>query len=417
MKTILLFFALLASIAANAAVKVTPLSANYSAVPPTVTFKVEWQNTTIPYNNRVWVWVDYCPVTSTTPATSFSTATVSSPTKTGGNGTITGATTRGFFIEYANATNTGTTVTAKLSNASGKFNWCAYGSDYPPNAVINGNSYTLKGTPPFVVNDATLGAGVTSYSGGCITSITDATGCPGIFPIPTTTLLSTNTTTICRGASAVLTASASGANSYSFDNGSSWQTATTKTVSPTTTTDYTLKVRSSAGCVSSDSKSITVTVDQRGNRDAAPNSGCCSGLTVVGSYCRDLTADNALSACNLEWKKSAYTLPSDYSSSAHNCPSGWRPPTYANYVCVINGGLWNNSYMAGAASDKITTGWDATSQNCCAANNARWGVWNNSGESCATTGQCSSYSKNGVSFDRTAMSRLLSRGAKHRCVR
>jgi hypothetical protein len=125
--------------------------------------------------------VDFCPVAGTTPTTSFSTATISNPTKTGGNGTITGTTARGFFIEYANSTNAGTTVTAKLSNASGKFNWCAYGSDYPPNATATNGTYILKGTPPFVINGTTtLGAGVNTYSGGCITSLTDQTGCPGI---------------------------------------------------------------------------------------------------------------------------------------------------------------------------------------------------------------------------------------------
>ncbi|MDR2358957.1 MAG: hypothetical protein LBD87_04040, partial [Prevotellaceae bacterium] len=60
MKTKFFFLsAMLASIAASAAVKVTPLNANYST--RQVTFKVEWQNASIPANNRVWVWIDFCP--------------------------------------------------------------------------------------------------------------------------------------------------------------------------------------------------------------------------------------------------------------------------------------------------------------------------------------------------------------------
>ena len=175
MNKIFFLFAMLAS----ATVTVTPVSTDYAA--QKVTFKVVWTNSpTAPYNNRVWVWIDFCPVTGTTPVNSFSTATISNPAKTGGNGTVTGATARGFFIEYG-ATNTGTTVTAVLSNASGKFNWCAYGSDYPPNATAANGTYTLKGTPPFIINGTTtLGAGVKTYSGGCITSLTDPTGCPGI---------------------------------------------------------------------------------------------------------------------------------------------------------------------------------------------------------------------------------------------
>jgi uncharacterized protein (TIGR02145 family) len=49
---------------------------------------------------------------------------------------------------------------------------------------MNNGTYTLKGSQPFVVNNATLGAGVSSFSGTCITSLTDATGCPGIINHP-----------------------------------------------------------------------------------------------------------------------------------------------------------------------------------------------------------------------------------------
>ncbi|MDR3133141.1 MAG: hypothetical protein LBU42_03870 [Prevotellaceae bacterium] len=184
----LLLFPLLGAGGLSAAVTVTPLSVDYST--NKVTFKVEWTGTpTAPYNNRVWVWIDFCPITGTTPANSFSTATISNPAKTGGNGTVTNATERGFFIEYA-ATNAGTTVTATLSNASGKFNWCAYGSDYPPNVLANSNSsYTLAGTPSFILiasNGATsLTVPGTTIVASAVTftpaTITDATGYPGLW--------------------------------------------------------------------------------------------------------------------------------------------------------------------------------------------------------------------------------------------
>jgi uncharacterized protein (TIGR02145 family) len=188
MRTKFFFFAMLISVAAGATVKVTPLATDYSI--QKVTFKVEWTNLpTAPHNNRVWVWIDFCPITGTTPATSFSTATVSNPTKTGGNGTVTNATARGFFIEY-DAINAGTTITAVLSNASGKFNWCAYGSDYPPNVLANTNgSYTLAGTPPFkltaangtttqTINEKIIAASDLSLAP---VTITDATGYPGLW--------------------------------------------------------------------------------------------------------------------------------------------------------------------------------------------------------------------------------------------
>ncbi|MDR0693727.1 MAG: hypothetical protein LBF81_00295 [Prevotellaceae bacterium] len=187
MRTTFFFFTMLASMTASATVTVTPLNADYST--KKVTFKVEWTNTPIaPCNNRVWIWIDFCPVNGVTPQ-SFSTATIDSPAITGGNGTITNPTARGFFIEYA-ATNAGTTVTATLSNApAGKFNWCVHGSTYPPNiGDYNNGIYTLRGTPPFTLYDEN---GTTQIVKGTTIArsslniepitMTDATGCPGNF--------------------------------------------------------------------------------------------------------------------------------------------------------------------------------------------------------------------------------------------
>jgi uncharacterized protein (TIGR02145 family) len=183
MRTTFFFLAMLASISAKATVTVTPLGTDYAT--KKVTFKVVWTNSpTAPYNNRVWIWIDFCPVSGVTPQ-SFSTATISKPAKTAGNGTITGETTRGFFIEYA-AINAGTTVTATLSNApAGKFNWCAYGSDMPPNVTLDKGTYTFKGTTNFIVNTPaqTITTKTIAKANVTITSsstFTDATGCPGI---------------------------------------------------------------------------------------------------------------------------------------------------------------------------------------------------------------------------------------------
>jgi uncharacterized protein (TIGR02145 family) len=183
MKKIFFLFAMLASVAVSATVTITPISTDYST--KKITFKVEWTNTPIaPYNNRVWIWIDFCPVNGVAPQ-SFSTATITSLAKTGGNGTITNITTRGFFIEYG-ATNAGTTVTATLSNApSGKFNWCAYGSDYPPNVTLDKGTYTFKGTTNFIVNShaqpiTTKTIAKTNLTVTSSSTFTDATGCPGI---------------------------------------------------------------------------------------------------------------------------------------------------------------------------------------------------------------------------------------------
>ena len=173
MKKIFFLFALLASITASATVTVTPLSVDYST--QKITFSVSWTGTAA--NNRAWVWVDLCPVTGTT-AGAFAKAEISGATATAGNidaATLNG---RGFYV-----TANPSTVTATLSNASGNFNWCAYGSDYPPNAVDNSSGgYALKGSPPFIITTSagTTEVNATTFSGGTITALTDATGCPGV---------------------------------------------------------------------------------------------------------------------------------------------------------------------------------------------------------------------------------------------
>ncbi|MDR0694149.1 MAG: hypothetical protein LBF81_02480 [Prevotellaceae bacterium] len=169
MKKIIFLFAMLASMTASAAVTVTPLSVDYAT--KKVTFRVSWTGSAA--NNRVWVWVDLCPVTGTSPGT-FAKAEFSSPSVTAGS--IAEFNQRGFYVN-ANPT----TVTATLDNATGKFNWCVYGSDFPPNAKDNSSGgYNLKGSPPFIIN-GTIEWDATTYSGSVITALTDATGCPGVW--------------------------------------------------------------------------------------------------------------------------------------------------------------------------------------------------------------------------------------------
>jgi uncharacterized protein (TIGR02145 family) len=182
MKKIFFLITMLVSIATSATVTVTPMSVDYTT--QKVTFKVEWNGTPIPYNNRVWVWVDLCPVVGTSPST-FVKADISNPSTIAGSIEIVSGNNRGFYV-----TTNPSTVTAILSNVTGKFNWCAYGSDYPPNVLANTNgSYTLAGTPPFKLIESN---GITAQivtekiiatSAITITpaTITDATGYPGLW--------------------------------------------------------------------------------------------------------------------------------------------------------------------------------------------------------------------------------------------
>ncbi|MDR0694760.1 MAG: hypothetical protein LBF81_05635 [Prevotellaceae bacterium] len=77
-------------------------------------------------------------------------------------------------------------------------------------------------------------------------------------------------------------------------------------------------------------------------RDEVHNGGTCtSGLTAIGSYCRDLTADEATyttcSGTRLEVKKK-YSNNTSYNGNS-SCPSGWRLPTGTEAKCLYSAGL------------------------------------------------------------------------------
>jgi hypothetical protein len=136
---------------------------------------VEWTGSVA--NNRVWVFVDLCPVDGSSPG-AFARAVISGATATAGSIDAASLNGRGFYVT-ANLT----TVTASLGNAAGQFNWCAYGSDFPPNAVDDGSGgYILKGSLPFAVTTTTgaLEVNAYGYTGGTVTALTDATGEPGV---------------------------------------------------------------------------------------------------------------------------------------------------------------------------------------------------------------------------------------------
>jgi hypothetical protein len=150
-------------------------------------------------------------------------------------------------------------LTADLNGT--KFNWCAYATDYPPNATDGAGAYVLHGSPPFVVNGDTLGDGVRTYA-GCITALTDATGCPGLLPAtgPAVGTLAATPSPVCESDTLTLEASATDAALYSFDNGASWQTSHIYKVSPVTATTYNVLVKNSSGCTATLAAATTVTI-------------------------------------------------------------------------------------------------------------------------------------------------------------
>ncbi len=156
-----------------------------------VTLKLAWtgcDNST--HRNQVWVFVDYQEVRSGAPYGSWKPVSVTnvyslSPVSVSSQ-TVTGNT-RGVWITGSNGTTATVTLQLNKSTMPAQYKWCAFATDYPPNAVsyING-TYTLRGTKPFVINGTTVDSKV--YSAGTVNTITDATGCPGWIErdVPTT---------------------------------------------------------------------------------------------------------------------------------------------------------------------------------------------------------------------------------------
>ncbi len=171
-----------ASYSANC-VSVTKVSANYQT--QQVTFKLTWtgcNGTT--HLNKAWCFVYFQLVDAAGNGGAWQRATISG-TPLVINGTYAAGNSNGFWITGANSQSA--TVTVKLGNASGRFNWCTFATDYPPNTVSYTNgTYTLRGTKPFIINGTTVNS--KTYSAGIINTITDATGCPGWIErdVPTT---------------------------------------------------------------------------------------------------------------------------------------------------------------------------------------------------------------------------------------
>jgi uncharacterized protein (TIGR02145 family) len=280
-------------------VRVAQIGADYIATPPKVTFRVYWD--TAPsgqHLDSVWLFIDYQPIHANGAYGAWTAATLNAPAlASGSEGTIATvpSNTRGFYLYGNPAGSFSATITVGLTGvpSNTRFNWCTYASDYPPNATDNNGYYDLHGSPPFVVNGVRLAAGVATYS-GCITSLTDTTGCPGLIPpSPEITSFTASISTICAGDSLTLTATATGASSYSFDGGASWITATTSAttrIAPQQDTSCNVSVRNAGGCIKTANTTVTVLPSPTLSVTSAPTNVCAgSEVTVIvaggESYC------------------------------------------------------------------------------------------------------------------------------------
>ena len=346
MKKIFFLFALLASMTASATVTVKPLNVDYSN--KKVTFSVSWTNSpTAPYNNRVWVWIDFCPVTGTSSGT-FAKAVISGASATAGSITTVAGNTRGFYV-----TASPSTVTATLDNAIGNFNWCVYGSDQPPYAEGTSGGYILHGTPDFIIQtdplntSSTVSRTVATYD-KCIYGLTDATGYPGDVLLPAITGFTASSVTICAGQSVTLTATATNAERYSFDDGATWGSSPSTVVKPSSSTTYILKAsRTTGACTVTFPTAITVTVVSTND---------ITGLIVAApSYCTNQYA------CTLTfsgWTATAgWEIEYGYGNTAGNNILG--STTEGNITCMSPSTKTSANY---AASEYF---WARTKSNVC----------------------------------------------------
>ncbi len=71
---------------------------------------------------------------------------------------------------------------------------------------------------------------------------------------------------------------------------------------------------------------------------------CCTGLTLVNGYCRDLVADNAakITCSSIEYEVKQTEFSSTWSPN-NGCPSGWTWPSPALLKCMWSNGLLNNT--------------------------------------------------------------------------
>ena len=354
-----------------------------------VSFTVTW--TAAPTDNKIWVIVDYIKVSGVTLVDGWQRAQVSGATATGSAtaATVTGQ--LGFWLNTSGeAGSADVTAALQLASEVTQFNWCPVAFEQPPGATVQPDgSYALKGSEPFRI---TYNGGSTAtvdgytFNGGCMEALADKSDNPAAVitqPDPGAGLaLEPATQEIYYGHAATLTATATNAASYSLTgNGSDWQTATTFSVSPTTSTTYTLYAKTAAGCTASLPDAATVTVNALPTletTDPAPRCGAGTvmlsataggGTTtemsyawIVGGTAQTTTMTNTYTATVPEGSTTysvtvtnSAGVPSDAATgtiTAHELPAA---PTGAssNTVC----GAGNIDFSAGVSGEGITIDW------------------------------------------------------------
>jgi archaellum component FlaF (FlaF/FlaG flagellin family) len=278
MKKIFFLLAMLANLAASAQ-RTTPVTVANTKVDystKTVTFDLSWKGSDATHRDEVWVFVDIQPVTGANTLGSWSPATL-----------VPGA----------------TTVTAGSGNQYSSLT----------HTVVSGNTrgVWVKGT-----------ASNTTRTFAATVKVTLASATPAKFNACAYVTDYPPNARITSGSYSSGTYTLKGTQPFVI-NGASTVNATTY----------------SAARISS----ITDVTQCPGYRcslrdEAVGAVGCCTGLTVIGSYCRDLVADAASSyTCNgvLIEVKNASGSRTTWSTANSQCNAiGWRLPSFNEVMCM-----------------------------------------------------------------------------------
>ncbi len=331
-KKLFFFAAMLISVATTAQPRTLVKSVGVNYATKQVTFNISWAAGSRGtygakiYNSKVWVFVDYQPVTGLIKG-AWSRAMVDLSALPAGC-TADGSNARGFWYQGQATAAQNANITVTLTNVPAQFNWCAYATDYPPNATANNGVYTFKGSPPFIINGSST-VSATTYTGTCITSITDATGCPGLVPpVFTAGSITTMGEFLNKGgrpitiANATAAAGGSDAVSYKwYKNGA--------VISGATAADYTPPKTDAVA-------NGTYTYTRRAfDAMCYPTSGV--GLTSSGSWTNIVAGPiHPYTGCSVNVAMYDITEAKDYSAGVAACVdlgSGWRLPTASEAQC------------------------------------------------------------------------------------
>jgi hypothetical protein len=220
------------------------------------------------------------------------------------------------------STDYSSTFTVQLINVPAKFNWCAYVSDYPPNTTLNNGTYTLKGSPPFTINTSITESSKT-YAGGCITSLTDATGCPGLIPVFSTGAITTaaayeNCYNTAGNNISVSIPPSGGNGSYIYQWTTNYNGNASTIINGATGATYTPPAITTAGTY----------VYRRQVKDNL----CNTNFSLSAGIVTRIVLPDYISICGIDVKMC------DSGTSTYNpgnlCPSGWRWPSLSEACCM-----------------------------------------------------------------------------------